>query len=126
MNDAQELILALIDQAQTGEHTKFEQLRFFNEYIAARITHGATKKVVAVLKGSANKLFRHYCKDVKHQWADMNMLIAYKQLQLAVDYYKEEQKILKAILKDYEQYFWEGDCLKNLILGKERDIWNIH
>lgn len=126
MDDTKELILALIEQAKSGEHTKFEQLRFFNEYIAGRITHSAIKKVVVDLEYSADNLFMSYCKAVRKHQADVNLLLAYKQLQHAILYYKEELKIVKDILEDYENYLWEGNFIKAIIFNERRDIWNQH
>jgi hypothetical protein len=126
MNDTQELLLNLIDYAKTNRHTRFEQLRFFSEYAGARVTYRATKKVVVVLEESADSLFKKYCEDVKQQQADVNLLLAYKQLQQAVNFYKEESKIIKDILEDYENYLWEGNFLKAFLFEEERDIWNLH
>ena len=126
MNDSQEILLNLIDHAKAGRHTKFEQLRFFNEYAGARITYRATEKIVVVLEESADTLFKNYCKAVKQQQADVNLLLAYKQLQQAVNFYKEESRIIKDILIDYENYLWEGNFVKAFLFGEERDIWNLH
>ncbi len=126
MNSTQEILLSLIEHAKAGEHTKFEQLQFFSEYVGARVVYSSIKKVSKILAIAAQDLLKSYCKLVGTPQADINMLVTYKQLQLAIDFYKEEQKIVKAILADYEEYFWEGDCLKDLISGKDRDIWNTH
>jgi hypothetical protein len=125
MNDARELLLDLIDKARIGEHTKFEQLRFFREYAGGRITYSATKKVIEVLEDSAKNLFKKYCKAVKRRQADVNLILAYKQLRQAVDFYKEEQKILRDILVDYENWLLDGNLLKAFLFGEERDTWNI-
>jgi hypothetical protein len=122
MDDTKELILELMENAKAGEHTKFEQLRCFSEYIAGRIIYRSLKKVVEDLKYSADNLFKLYCSDIKQQQANVNLLLAYKQLQLTVNFYKEESRIIKAILRDYEKYMWEGDFLADLFLGRERDI----
>ena len=122
MNDMQEILLNLIDHAKTGEHTKFEQLRLFSEYIGARVVYSSVKKVISVLNAAARDLLKVYCKTIGTAQADINMLLAYKQLRLVIDFYKEEQRILMAILADFEKYLWEGDWLKNLISGKEREI----
>ncbi len=126
MNDTQEILLNLINHAKAEEHTKFEQLRFFSEYVGGRVVYSSIKKVIDTLAIAANDLLKNYCKLIGTSQADINMLLAYKQLQLAIDFYKEEQKIVKAILADYEEYFWEGDFLKDFISGKERDVWNLH
>lgn len=120
MNETQEILLSLIDHARTGEHTKFEQLRFFSEYAGARITGRATKRVVDILEESSASLFNRYCKAVSNQQAEVNLLLAHKQLQQAVDFYKEELHIIKRILEDYENYLWDGNFLKAFIFGKER------
>lgn len=122
MDDSRELLLDLIEKAKVGEHTKFEQLRFFSEYAGGRITYGATKKVAEALEDSANTLFKKYCKAVQYQQADVNLLLAYKQLQHAVDFYREEQKIIEDILADYENYLYAGNFLKAFLFGEERVI----
>ncbi len=120
MNETQEILLSLIAHARTGEHTKFEQLRFFSEYAGARAVGRATKRVVDILEESSVSLFIRYCKAVSNQQAEVNLLLAHKQLQQAVDFYKEELHIIKRILEDYENYLWDGNFLKAFIFGKER------
>lgn len=125
MDNTEELILKLIDYAKAGEHKKVDQLRFFNEYISGRITYGATKKVVNILKVSTNNLFKNYCKAVQDQQADVNMLLAYKQLQHAVNFYKEELTIIKNALVDYENYLCADNFLKAFLFGEERTDWDM-
>ena len=125
MDDTKELFLNLIENAKAGEHTKFEQLRFFSEYAGGRATLRAVMKVIDILEGSANTLFKKYCKAIKHHQADVNLILAYKQLQQAIYFYREEQKIIKDILVDYENWLFAGNFLKAFLFGEERDIWNI-
>ena len=124
MDDTKELFLALIEQAKSGEHIKFEQLRSFNGYTAGRITCSAIKSVIVDLEYSADKLFKSYCRAVSKQQADVNMLLAYKQLQQTIKYYKEELKIVKDILEDYENYLWEGNFINAVLFGEIRNTWN--
>ena len=124
MDDTRELIIALIDRAKSGEHTKFEQLHFFDDYAGARVVYSATRKVVATLEHSAANLFKNYCKAVMQQQADVNLLLAYKQLQLAISFYKEEVRLIKDILVDYETYLCEGNFIKAFVFGEPRNIWN--
>ncbi len=126
MDDSRELIIALINRAKSGEHTKFEQLRFFDDYAGARVVYSATKKVVATLEHSADRLFKNYCKAVKQQQADVNLLLAYKQFELAISFYREETRIVKDILTDYENYLSEGNFIKAFIFGEARNTWNQH
>lgn len=125
MDDTKELLLSLIENARSGKHTKFEQLRFFDEYASGRATLNATKKVTDLLEDSANTLFKKYCKAVKRYQADVNLLLAYRQLQQAVDFYREEHRIIKDILVDYENWLFDGNFIKAFIFGEERDTWNI-
>lgn len=126
MDDTKELLLKLIEKAKAGEHTKFEQLRFFDEYVGGRTTLSATKKVTNILEGSANTLFKKYCKAVRQHQADVNLILAYKQLQQAVFFYKEEQQIIKDVLAEYENWLFSGNFLKAFLFGEERDTWSIH
>jgi hypothetical protein len=124
MTDSQEFFLQLVEHALNDEHTKFEQLRYFDEYLGARSTYRATKKVIKVLAESADELFKKYCKAVHRQHADVNMLIAYKQLRQAITYYKEEQKIVRDTLEDYEYYLLDGNFVKAIFFGEMRDLWH--
>ena len=111
MDDTKELLLALIENARAGQHTKIEQLRFFSDYVGGFITYQATKKVIYTLEKAANTLFKNYCKDILHQQANINTLLAYKQLLHAANYYKEEQALLKDVLVDYEDWLFDGNFL---------------
>lgn len=124
MTDLQEFFLQLIEHALNDEHTKFEKLLYLDAYLGACATYKATKKVIMALGESADELFRKYCKAVSSQQADVNMLIAYKQLQQAIIFYKEEQQIIKDILEDYESWLWDGHFFKAVFCGEMRDIWN--
>lgn len=126
MDDTKELLLDLIENARAGEHTKFEQLRFFNEYAGGRATLRATRKVADILEDSTNTLFKKYCRAVRQHQADVNLLLAYKQLQQVVFFYKEEQRVIKDILTDYENWLFDGNFLKAFLFGEERDTWNTH
>lgn len=126
MNDSRGFFLKLIDHALTNEHTKFEQLRFFDDYAGARVAYRSIKKVIGVLEDSACNLFNTYCKAVRKQQADVNLLLAYRQIQQVIIFYKEEQKILKNTLEDYEDYLREGNFIKAAIFGEMRDIWHFH
>lgn len=126
MDDTREVILQLVERALAGEHTKFERLRFFHEYIGARIVCKSTKKVVEALDCSADELFKNYCWAVRYQKADVNQLLAYKQLRQAVSFYEEELDIIENILSDYEEYLFAGNFWKAVLFGEERDTWNIH
>jgi hypothetical protein len=126
MTESQELFLQLIEHALNDKHTEFEKLLYFDSYLGARITYRATKKVIDILDESADDLFNKYCKAIRKQQADVNMLIAYKQIQQAILYYKEEQKIIKDMLEDYEDWLREGHFFKAAFCGEMRDIWNFH
>lgn len=120
MNELKEFLLALVEHTRTGKHTKFSQLRFFSDYIGGRITYRATKKVIRMLEKAANTLFKNYCKDVPHQQANINTLLAYKQLLHAANYYKEEQALLKDVLADYEDWLFDGNFLLAVVFGEEK------
>ena len=122
MDTTEELILKLINYAKTGEHKKVDQLRFFSEYLAAQATYRAAMKVVDILEYSANNLFKKYCKAVRSHQADVNLLLAYKQLQYTVNFYKEELKIIGDDMADYENYLWNGNFIKAVLFGEERDL----
>lgn len=122
MNETKELILNLIERAKAGNHTKFEQLHFFSEYLTAYSIYNATNKIINILKYSANNLFQKYCRAVTKHQADVNLILAYKQLQCAVNYYIEELKIINEAIIDYESYLLKGNFIKAILFGEEREL----
>ena len=121
MEDTQELILDLLTHARSGDHTKFEKLRWFSDYFAGCTTRRATRKVVEILSYTADNLFNKYCKAITKHQADVNLLFAYKQLQQATEFYQEELRILDEIILDYEDYLWSGNFVRAVFLGEERE-----
>lgn len=122
MEDTQELILDLLIHARSGEHTKFEKLRWFSDYFAGCTTRRATRKVVEILEYAADNLFNKYCKAITKHQADVNLILAYKQLQQATEFYQEELSILDKIILDYEDYLWSGNFFRSVFLGEEREL----
>lgn len=121
---AQQILSALIEQAQEGKSLEFRFIRSWNEFQYSWRLHKTTKLIIKALKDSNNKLLKEYCKDVIAGVSDVNKLLAFKQLQAITAFYEKDLETLKRMIDDYDEYLGNGNFWYSL-LGGERDIWNI-
>jgi hypothetical protein len=121
--DAQQVLLAIIQQAEEGKFQVFRQIKSWREFKHYYRLHRSTKVVIKVLKASATQVFNGYCKNVTSGISDVTQLLAYNELLDIQDFYEKDLKTLEDMLKEYDDYLGQGNFLYS-ILGGERDIWN--
>lgn len=123
MDDDKELILELLRRAD-AEHTPVEKLYTASGYLTAKVTRRSIKKVINNLNYSAAKLFNKYCKAVTSRQSDVYMLLAYKRLCRAVEFYHQELDIINKALLDYEEWLWNGNIIRAFIFGERRGYYD--
>lgn len=123
MDDDKELILELLRRAD-AEHTPFEKLYTASGYLTAKVTRRSIKKVINNLNYSAAKLFTKYCKTVTSRRSDVYMLLAYKRLCQAVEFYHQELDIVNKALLDYEEWLWNGNIIRAFVFGERRGYYD--
>ena len=121
--DAQQVLLAIIQQAEEGKSLVFQQIKSWREFKYYYRLRKSTKVVIKVLKASADKVFKGYCKDVTSGISDVTQLLAYNELLDIQDFYEKDLKTLEDMLKEYDDYLGQGNFLYS-IFGGERDLWN--
>jgi hypothetical protein len=122
--EAQQLLLDIIEQAKKS-NTPFTFITTWNEFRFCRQNFRATKLIIKTLEASKQKLFKSYCKDIADGSADVDKLLATKQLEDIIAYYKRELDVLERMLKDYDDYLGQGNFWYSF-LGGERNLWNLH
>jgi hypothetical protein len=122
--EAQELLLHIIEQADRP-NTPFTFITTWNEFRFYWQNRRATKLIIRSLESATASLFKDYCRDVADGSADVNKLLAVKQLEEVIVYYEKELETLERMLEDYDEYLGQGNFWYS-ILGGERDTWNLH
>ena len=122
--ESQQLLLAILEQAKK-QNTKFTFITTWNEFRFYRQNRRATKLIIRTLEASARNLFKTYCKDIAAGSADINKLLAVKQLEEIITYYERELYTVARMLDDYDEYLGQGNFWYS-ILGGERNTWNLH
>lgn len=123
MKEDKELALAFIEHAEEGEHSQFQFIRSWQEYLLMRNMKRGLDALIASLRKSAKNLFTQYCSDIARGESDPNKLIAYCICRNALEFYKEERKIVFDMMEEYEYYlFYESplDFIFNLYRPEEK------
>lgn len=123
MKEDKELALAFIEHAEEGEHSQFQFIRSWQEYLLMRNMKRSLDALTASLRKSAKNLFTQHCSDTAHGESDSNKLIAYCICRNTLEFYKEERKIVFDMMEEYEYYlFYESplDFIFNLYRPEEK------
>ena len=107
----QNILSELAAFMEAGEHTKFQLLQSWQEYLFTRNVKRAIKTLIKSLGAAANKQLKSYCKDIASGNSDFNRLLAYKYLNNILSFYLEELKITENMLDEYEAYLAAGNWL---------------
>lgn len=121
--DAQQILLAIIQQAEEGKSVNFQKIKSWREFKYFYRLRKSTKVVIKVLNSSADNVFKGYCEKVITGISDVTQLLAYSELQDIRDFYEKDLQTLEDMLNDYLVYINQGHFWYSL-LGGERDIWN--
>lgn len=113
--ETQQLISKIIDHALEGNYTEFTFLRSWSDYKYYKNKRRSFNYAAHMLQGSANRIFKAYCKSVKEGTANFNKLLVYQQLQNTVAFYKKEVETFTEMLYEYDAYLLEGHYLAALL-----------
>ena len=117
--EVQQLILDIINKAQTGQSLKFQFIISWREFRYYSKSARATEFLIRSLESSAKKLFKSYCEDVVAATADVSKLYAYRELENIITFYEQDLDTLQRMLDDYDDYLSKGNFLY-AFLGGER------
>ena len=124
-NEAQQLLLDIINQAQEGQALEFQYIKSWYEFKYYKRLARSTKVVISTLSFSANNLFNEYCRDVIAGISDVNKLLAYSHLRDIIAFYEKDLETVNQMLDEYDEYLGDWSKFWHAFLGGERDLWNI-
>jgi hypothetical protein len=118
--DAQELLLEILTTAEEGKSIEFRLITSWYSFINYWRDYKATKLIIRMLKESADKLFKSYCREVPTGSADFTQLLAYSQLQEVITFYERDLSTIRRMLDEYDDYLGNGHFWYSF-LGGERE-----
>ena len=122
-DEAQQILLKIIEYAQKGELTKFHLITSWSNFKVCWQNIKATKLVIRALKATANNLFKDYLKEITLGTQNIERLLAYVSVQNTIAFYEQDLAILQRMFDEYDEYLGKGHFWYSF-LGGERDIWN--
>lgn len=123
--EAQQLLIEIFERAEKEQITEFQLITSWNAFISCWRIHKATKLVISMLKDSADKLFKQYCKDTVIGSTVVDDILAYREILNVIAFYRKDLAVLRSMLDEYDTYLGQGHFWYSF-LGGERDTWNIH
>ena len=123
-NETQQFLTTLFERAQNGEPTPFQYLLHINEYSFCRKQRTSLKILLKVLHRTEKQIFSAYCKALSTDTADINQLLAYRQLKGIIRFYQTEYDTVDSMLTDYKNYLRAGNFFRALA-GETRIITDL-
>ena len=115
-NETQQFLTTLFERAQNGEPTPFQYLLHINEYSFCRKQRTSLKILLKVLHRTEKQIFSAYCKALSTDTADINQLLAYRQLKGIIRFYQTEYDTVDSMLTDYKNYLRAGNFFRTRII----------
>lgn len=116
------IIRDILNKAIEGEALPFRTILYWSEFIYYQRWTLSTKLVIRLLKNSANKIFKRYCRDVIAGISDISKLLAYQQLLSIAAFYENDLKTVQSMLDDYDKYLGNFGNFINALLGERREL----
>lgn len=117
--DIQQIVLKIIQFAQTTELTKFRFICNWTEYKYFKGKRKAYKVFVRALRKGATRLLNTYCAGVIDGSAKFTKLLAFQQMSQVINFYEQEIETFTNMIYEYEAYLLDGNFLDSF-LGKPR------
>ena len=117
----QEMILKVIEHAETAKLSEFQLITTWAEYRNYKGKCKAFKLLVNGLRKSSNRLFKKYCRAVTNGISDFTTLLAYQRLIATKEFYEKEVEILTDMIDEYETYLFSGDLFWAYIGFRRRE-----
>ena len=122
-NNSAQIMQDIIEKAQQQKFTKFHLLTSWVEYTEYSRYYLSTKLVIKMLKTTAKRLSKTYCKMIKAGASDITVLQAYFEVLDYIEFYKKELAILLSMVNEYDDYLWSGHFVYSYF-GGERDLYD--
>ena len=120
MTESQQILLEIINHAQTAKLTEFRFITNWAEFKFYWNKYSSTKLILRILRKCSKRLFKKYCKDVIAGISDVNTLLAYQKLIWTISFYEKELYTMNDMLDEYDTYLGEGHFLEAFLFGYPR------
>lgn len=80
-----------------------------------------TKQLINNLRYTHRLLFKKYCAAIPEHTTQINVLLVCNTIDTAIDFYKEELKIMTDMTDEYECYLLSGNFLDFVFYGGRPD-----
>ena len=117
--DGEKLFVQLMEKALQNQKSEFQFLGSLEDMLAARQYVRGVKKVLKIFNRVEKKTFKSYLKLVDTDNTDLGVLIALKQFDQCITFYKKEMEIALDMLDEYRAYVTGGHIIDTL-LGRPR------
>lgn len=117
--EAQQLILTIIEHAQTSKPSEFHLLRNWTDYKHYKSKRSSFKLLIKVLQRVTDRLFKGYCKSIVAGNENFNKLLAYQQVQQTLSFYSQELLTITDMLDEYDAYLAKGNFFLSFF-GEQR------
>ena len=114
----------LIQRAKKGEHSEFEFIRSIEEYFAARTIKKTLRKVIKSFTTPRNNLYSAYIESIKAGTNNLNVILAFSELEQVIKFYEDEIWIISDMIDEYRVYVHSGHIIDTIIgnYRKEEDL----
>lgn len=120
-----ELFSALIEKALTDEHNSWEFIKNITEFGIIKKTQKGLYKVIELFDRITDSLLKEYCKQLKLERADFDLLVAVKQYQHCKLFYERELELVCDMLDEYDSYIGHGYFLDQFLWRRTREPWHL-
>lgn len=124
-SDVQQMLTTIIDHAQSSESFEFRFIDSWTAYKFYKDKRRSFRILVKALESGSERLLKNYCKKVISGTANLNSLLAYKQLLRIIDFYKQELNTITDMLDEYEAYLMHGNFFWSY-LGEIRSVSDMY
>ena len=119
--ESRQLVQSIIEHALKRQFTEFHFITSWTEFRFYKQTARATEIIIKTLKTSSKNIITNYCKDIIKGEQNLNILLAYSQIQDIRDFYEKDLAVLKYMLNEYDEYLGKGNFWYSFF-GGEREI----
>lgn len=124
-NDTQQMMLTIIEHAQTAKPSEFHLIRNWKEYRYYKGKRRSFKLLTKALRKGVDRLLTRYCDSVATGKENFNTLVAYQQMVEVLTFYERELATVTGMIYEYEAYLFEGNYV-SAFLGEIRSDADMH
>lgn len=120
-NDPKKFFSELVKKALEGKQSNFEFIRNLEMLHVAKLYRSSIRKVIKIFKDLVKSLTKEYADQISDDKQSLEVIMAIKQFDTCLAYYKKELRIAKDMISEYKTYVFSGHVLDALFGGYRPD-----